>query len=98
MLKPTIELIFDRNCPNLETMRFNLMEAIADLGLDPHWQEWDKSDIDSPAHIQQYPSPTLLVNGQNVLSLNPKTQSSGPAQAIPSTQMITDALRQYQQQ
>jgi hypothetical protein len=62
----TIELIYDPDCPNTEPARGVLREACAQAGIVAGWQEWDRSDAASPAHAQQYGSPTILVDGVDV--------------------------------
>ena len=61
-----IELIYEKTCPNIEAARLQLLRAFATAGITPHWQEWEVSTPEAPAHVHGYGSPTILVNGQDV--------------------------------
>ena len=61
-----IELIYFDGCPNLEAARANLQQALEEANVPPKWREWEQSDADAPAHVQQHGSPTILVNGRDV--------------------------------
>lgn len=62
-----IELIYDVGCPNIPNARDMLTKAISHLRLDTQWVEWDRAASDSPSYVQQYGSPTILVDGQDVV-------------------------------
>lgn len=62
----TLELIFDRDCPNAEAAREHLRQALALANRDPVWTEWDREAPESPDHARQFGSPTILVNGRDV--------------------------------
>lgn len=64
----TIELVYERTCPNIKAARLGLLKAFAKTGVTPHWQEWEVNQPDAPAHVHGYGSPTILVNGQDVSS------------------------------
>ena len=40
---PTIEFIYDRDCPNVEGARAALRDALLALMRTPTWQEWDRA-------------------------------------------------------
>jgi hypothetical protein len=61
-----IELIYDFDCPNVAKARTNLVAALAAVGREPIWTEWDRGAADSPSYVRNYGSPTVLVNGQDV--------------------------------
>lgn len=63
---PTVEFIYDRDCPNVEVARENLRRAFVEAGLPSRCQEWDRADADAPAHARRWGSPTVLVNGRDV--------------------------------
>lgn len=65
-LMATIELIYDPDCPNTESVRGVLRQACAQVGIVAEWREWDRSDAACPAHAQNYGSPTILVDGVDV--------------------------------
>lgn len=68
---PSVELIYDADCPNVEAARRQLRAAFQALGLTPAWQEWQRGSPSSPAHVRQYGSPTVLVGGRDVTGVSP---------------------------
>lgn len=62
-----VELIYDSDCPNLPAARRALTEAFNTAGLTPRWDEWDRGDPASPAYVRSYGSPTILVNGRDIV-------------------------------
>lgn len=65
-MRPRIELIYDRDCPNIAATRKVLLRALAEKGLPASWTEWDRRAAESPPYVTPYPSPTILVNGRAV--------------------------------
>ncbi|MHB1142905.1 MAG: MerC family mercury resistance protein [Sulfuricaulis sp.] len=63
---PTVELIYDNDCPNVLLARENLLRAFSQAGLVPRWREWDRADTQAPEYARKYGSPTVLVNGKDV--------------------------------
>lgn len=63
---PTIDLIFDRSCPNVERTRSMIAAALGKVGVPAVWTEWDREAESTPAQLRSYGSPTVLVNGQDV--------------------------------
>ena len=102
MPEPTIELIYERSCPNVEAARALISTACAELGRAAHWQEWEVSDPLLPAHARGFGSPTILINGTDVAG-----QSAGvtdccrvyPAeqgvQGVPALEDVMQALTRY---
>ena len=62
----TVELIYDRDCPNIRPARANLMKAFAASGREVRWVEWDRRAPGSPAHVRGFGSPTVLVGGKDI--------------------------------
>lgn len=62
----TVELIYEKTCPNIEAAREQLLQAFTESGMPPKWQEWEVSDPAAPQHIHGYGSPTILVDRQDV--------------------------------
>lgn len=61
-----IELIYDRDCPNVERARANLREALQ-TGRQPlRWTEWERADAGAPGYVRGFGSPTVLVDGRDV--------------------------------
>lgn len=63
-----VELICDRDCPNVRDARSNLMRAFSRAGVHARWQEWDREDLDAPAYVVNHGSPTILVDGRDIIS------------------------------
>lgn len=72
-----IELVYDQSCPNVAAARDQIREALSLAGLPPHWQEWDRESVETPAVLRPFGSPTILVDGQDVTELGDK-QSALP--------------------
>lgn len=66
MTTPTVELIYDRDCPNITAAREQLKKALRAAGMAPRWQEWEVNHEDAPAHVRGYGSPTIMVAGVDV--------------------------------
>ncbi|MEW6330489.1 MAG: MerC family mercury resistance protein [Pseudomonadota bacterium] len=99
---PTIELIYDRDCPNVPQARTNLLRALGQVGVVPRWQEWDRADTRAPERIRAYGSPTVLVNGKDVVESDTTdaaccriyASGDGNHQGAPPVAAIMAALRQ----
>ena len=61
-----VELIYERTCPNIGLARTRLIEAFNSARLTTRWCEWEVNQPETPAHVRQYGSPTILVNGKDV--------------------------------
>lgn len=97
-----VELIFFKDCPNVEDARVQLQRAFSDIGRPPQWQECDRDDPASPAYASKYGSPTILVDGKDVAGAPPADEadccrlyhnSSGRLAGVPSVEQIVEALR-----
>ncbi len=97
----TVELITDPDCPNVEATRTQLRRALAALDLPVEWEEWDRASPDAPAHALRYGSPTVLVNGRDVVGDGTEadanccrvyTDADGGLQGTPSVEAIKAAL------
>lgn len=100
---PKLELIYDPDCPNVEPAREQLRRACAEAGVPAQWQEWDRSAAESPAYVQPYGSPTILVDGADVVpgaamdgqaSCRVYRDADGGIVPAPSTEVIVHALRE----
>lgn len=74
MMPKRIELVFFEGCPNVDAARGELRRALVACGLEPSWQEWDTTRDEVPDRVKGYCSPTVLVNGQDVMG---QSQGSG---------------------
>ncbi len=68
-----VELIYDQNCPNVSEARRVLREAFDTVGAKASWKEWDRENPKSPPHARGYGSPTILVNGKDVVGQESNT-------------------------
>lgn len=99
---PRVELIYDTNCPNVEEARRQLRRAFEQLAQPAEWDEWNHSDPSSPDHARRYGSPTILVDGKDVIGVPPVNGADccrvyqwrkGKFQGTPSLEAITTALQ-----
>ncbi len=97
-----VELVYDRDCPNVDAARAALRCAWAEIGVAPAWKEWDLNDRDSPDYVRGYGSPTILVNGQDVAGAEPHaradccrlyTSDEGGLRGVPPVKQIIAAMR-----
>ncbi|MBI4605763.1 MAG: hypothetical protein HY721_27670 [Planctomycetes bacterium] len=66
-----VELIFDRDCPNVAPARAALLAAFAEAGITAAWREWNRKAPESPPYVRGYGSPTILVNGRDIAGVAP---------------------------
>ena len=74
---PTVELIFDAACPNVDMARRRVRDALVRIGRAPRWTEWDRAAAGAPAYVQRYASPTVLVAGRDVAGIGTIDAGSG---------------------
>lgn len=96
-----VELIYDQDCPNVDQVRRTLREAFDLAGIPSGWIEWDRESPNSPVHTRGYGSPTVLVNGTDVMGQEPNegqnccriydTRDSG-YQGVPPVEAVLKAL------
>ena len=98
---PNVELIYDADCPNVESAREQLRQAFQDVGRPVEWSEWDRADPHSPAHVRRFGSPTILVDGQDVAGVAPSDgapccrvyrDDGGKFRGVPSVKSIAVSL------
>lgn len=97
---PTVELVYDSDCPNVADARAQLLRAFARTKAEPRWQEWRADDAESPEHVRGYGSPTILVDGNDVAAKKQGNgpccrlypQSDGSMRGVPSVETIRAAL------
>ena len=99
---PKVELIYDEDCPNIEAAREQLRRAFREVGQPAHWQEWDRKDPSGPAHVRQFGSPAILVDGRDVAGASPSDgadycrvyhSEQVAYQGVPPVEAIASALR-----
>ncbi len=101
----TVELVYDKDCPNANEARINVCRALAASGLAAQWREWEASSDTTPARLRGYGSPTVLVNGHDVVGATAGDASScrvyeisGARNGVPPTELIVRALIAAEQQ
>jgi hypothetical protein len=95
-----VELVYDRDCPNVPEARAQLRRAFASAELGGVWREWCTDDDAAPAHVRGYGSPTILVDGRDVAADEPAagtccrlyTQADGSMRGVPAVDAILAAL------
>lgn len=105
MTKPLVELVYDRDCPNVERARSMIRAALHEVGAEPAWTEWDRTSLGTPANRRRFGSPTVLVNGQDIgggeneasavdaSACRVYTDRNGAICGAPSSRMIVDAIK-----
>ncbi|HUP47683.1 MAG TPA: MerC family mercury resistance protein [Thermoanaerobaculia bacterium] len=100
---PTVELVYDEGCPNAGEARAQLLRAFSESKVEPRWQEWRGDDAASPQHVRGHGSPTILVDGKDVVSsVDPGGGQScriyagedGSLRGVPDVNAIAHALRE----
>jgi len=66
-----VELVYERDCPNVAAARANLLRAFAEAGVPAMWTEWEQSSSETPAGLRGFGSPTVLVEGNDVAGAQP---------------------------
>ncbi len=97
---PTIEFIYDGDCPNVEAARVELRRALQAAALETSWQEWNRADEHAPEYVRAYGSPTILVDGKDIAGMPPGDASAcriyrneqGNTRGIPDRELILAAL------
>jgi hypothetical protein len=98
---PKVELIYDRDCPNVAHARAELLRGFAQAGVPARWQEWERSAAESPPYASQYGSPTILLDGEDVAPMQDMQgagccrlyMGEGTAGGSPSADHIAQRLR-----
>jgi len=69
--------------------------------MNTEWKEWDRHNQNTPSHLKQYGSPTILINDKDIVENMPDSHSescrvyadsSGNLQGAPSVDAITNAI------
>lgn len=63
---PTVDFVYDSECPNVKAARANLMRAFSRAGISARWKEHQIGSPESPVHVRGFGSPTILVDGVDV--------------------------------
>lgn len=98
---PEIQLVYDRDCPNVAAAREVLSQAMHRCGLDPRWVEYERNQQALPVEYLGYGSPTILIDG--VDSIGEAPMGSGGRrcrlypcgsriQGVPSVETVVAAI------
>jgi mercuric ion transport protein len=71
-----VELLYQRDCPNVSATRSNLLQALRSVNLPEKWTEWEQSSADIPAYARSFGSPTVLVDGGDVAGVFASAEAS----------------------
>ena len=66
MSTPRIQLLAFPGCPNAGPARQVLGKALRSVGLPPQFEDVNVHDPDTPAELQNWASPTILIDGKDV--------------------------------
>lgn len=94
-----VELLFFPECPNVPAAREQLRRAFHELDAAPSWVERDISASDAPAGLSAFGSPTILVNGRDVMGHEPGNGTScriypgSDMSGVPPLSHVVSALR-----
>jgi mercuric ion transport protein len=98
----SVEFIYEKECPNVELTRSQLLQAFSKLKIKPHWMEWEISDVSAPDYVRHYGSPTILINGKDIGEsenpLNPQQcrlyiNSDNTMSGVPPIENIMNAIQ-----
>ena len=97
---PKVELVFDPDCPNVDSARERLRQAIGEPHQALHWTEWRSDDPALPDYARGHGSPTILIDERDVTADHPKAsscrlydQGDGTLDPAPPVAAIIAALR-----
>ncbi len=99
----SVELIYDPDCPNVDSARKRLNHALTLADRPTEWTEWNQEDPEAPGHVHRYGSPTILFNGTDVSGVSQDADANncriykaedGGFQGVPSIETISSSLDQ----
>ena len=96
---PRALLLYFPECPHVDAARAQLGRAFAALGLPPDWSEVDVTRADAPPALRAWASPTILVDGRDVVGAAPGAASAcrlypdSEERGAPPLERILAALR-----
>lgn len=92
---PTVDFVYDKDCPNVKAARANLMRAFSVAELSAHWSEHQVGARDAPAHVRGFGSPTVLVDGVDVGGATAEAEDCCRVyggDGVPAVELIAEAL------
>jgi len=100
-----VDIVFDRYNSQLQVIRGRVLRAFLELGIEPHWHEWDLRQKNLPDAIAAQSSLAVLVDGEDVLSVHSTTSESvyrfigffdGGVESLPSAAKIMQVMKSKQ--
>lgn len=98
-MPPTVELVYDADCPNVGQARAQLLRAYAMTGLPARWREWRRDQKHAPERVRSFGSPTILVDGKDIVPAATDAaccrmyaQSDGTMTGVPPVERIASAI------
>lgn len=88
-----VELVYFTGCPHVEAARRAIRGVLALEQLPLVWQEWDQHDPATPARVQRYASPTVLVSGRDITGAAKGDAHACRADGVPAAETIRAAVR-----
>ena len=101
-----VDIVFDRYNSQLQVIRGRVLRAFLELGLEPHWHEWDLRQKNLPDAIAAQSSLAVLVDGEDVLSVHSTASEGvyrfigffdGGVESLPSVVKITQVMKSKQE-
>lgn len=108
MTRLQVDLVYFRDCPHIDEARARIRAALEAVGSEIGWREWDREDSRTPEEFRGYGSPTVLVNGRDVVAVGNESTASGANScrvyfdeysricAAPPAKVIERAIREAQ--
>lgn len=94
-----VQLLSFPGCPNVETTRQALRRALIASGLPPEFEEVDVTSSATPESLKAWGSPTILVDGRDVVGSEPTGSCwrlygpRGQTRGVPPEALIEQAIR-----
>lgn len=96
-----VELVYDKECPNIQGTRNQLSQAFQSLKLKSNWIEWERSSPNCPHYARDFGSPTILINQKDILNEKPSGHNccriynlaNHHRIGIPDAQVIINAMQ-----
>jgi MerR family copper efflux transcriptional regulator len=100
----SVDLIYDRDCPNIDPCRSAIHRALVAVGERPIWNEWRRDGDDTPEAFRAFGSPTVLIDGRDFFNTRESSAdapqanscrvypSDGGFVGAPTVRMLIDAL------
>ena len=91
--EPAVELVFFAGCPLVEAARASIRAALSQAGLPLVWREWDQLHPEAPDRLRGFASPTVLVDGIDVMGGGVQSAGLSCSSTVASADAIAAALK-----